>query len=101
MSYGNGPTGSATLATPAPKMPVIAEQMNVLESRTETLNQLIAELESRLSPILMSEPPSAKTGPQTQPVASGVPLGASIGQMNERLSLVALRLNGIMERIEV
>ena len=108
MAYGNGGTGqaigggsSAASAGPAQtRPPVIVEQMNVLDSRADSIHSLVAELEARISGVLMPEPP-ATPGNKLEVPHPGVALGASLAQMNDRLAAVAQRLRGIIDRVEL
>ena len=101
MALGNSGYGNTATASPATtRQSVISEQMVLLEQRAETLSQHVAELEGRLSGVLMPEPPTTnKDSPGTP--HSGVPLGASIAQMNDRISFATMRLRNIIDRVEL
>lgn len=104
MGYGNGgASGSMTASSlnPAPqRQSVIAEQMNTLEQRTEVLNSTVAELEARISAVLMPEPPASNEKSPGAPIQA-VALGASLGSMNDRIALVTRRLRSIIDRVEL
>ena len=88
---------------PAPQVarPIgaISEQMEVLDERTVVLHQTISELEGRCQTILSPAPPATegKAGAQPDPIQ----LGASLGQMNDRLTHAIQRLRGIIDRVEL
>ena len=105
MAYGNGTSvGSlngpslAGMNTPQ-RQTVISEQMNILEGRIDLLAQLTSELDGRISGILMPEPPSPAN--QTSAPHPGVPLGAHLAQLNDRLGMVSERLRNIISRVEL
>lgn len=105
MAYGNGgAVGAATTYTPvstpqAVRPTVISEQCSTLESRVESLGNIVAELEARLSMVLMSEAPSGEKASQAP--HPGVPLGNVLAIQNDRLHLIAVRLRSLIERVEL
>lgn len=101
MGYGNSGTGQVLGSASTPvRQSAIAEQMVGLEHRTEHLGQLVAELEARIGAVLAPEPPAAQE--KVPPMAHGVvPLGQSLGQIGERLMLIAGRLRTIIDRVEL
>lgn len=106
MGYGNGNTGVGAVTSvyageqTIKRQPIIAEQMMTLEQRSETLAQLVAELEARIDPILIATPPDNKKDSGAAP-HPGVAFGASLAQMNDRLALIGGRLRAIIERVEL
>ena len=106
MAYGNSGTAIAGNArdyvgAPAPpRQSVISEQMVTLEQRAEALGHVVGELEARIGPVLMPEPPGS-TNKDASALPSSVPLGASLAQMNDRLHLIASKLRNIIERVEL
>jgi len=106
MAYGNGGTGTTTGygaisgSSVAVRPSAIADQMGVLSDRTESLSQHVAELEARLVGILQPDAPMTtdKQGPQP---SHPVPMAATLGQINDRLGMIAQRLRNIIDRVEL
>lgn len=105
MGYGNGESGGVSsmglgrAVTPRPPA-VISDQMNTLDKMTEQIHGLISELEARINVVLQPEPPTTNK-PDAIQGHGPVPLGATLGQMNDRLQGAANRLRNIIERVEL
>lgn len=106
MAYGNGggigtvgSYGEASRPSAAQREGAIASQMAMLEKHSEHLHQTIAELEARIGSVLMPEPPPAIQKDAAVGPTPGVPLGASLADMNTRIAHATMRLRSLIERV--
>lgn len=81
------------------RQPQVLEEMNGLGGLIMQHEELIAEFEKRLSPVLKNQPQDASGAPkQTQTL---VPLAGEIRAAAERLSTLRDQYKSILQRIEL
>ena|SRR3990167_1738450 len=93
---------SSDSVTTTPSAAIIPSKIGETIELTEVLNSAVAALESRVEPVLgPSTPKQAGTKEGVPSTGTGVPLANQIVNINERLRLVIVRLNSIIDRVEV
>jgi hypothetical protein len=102
VANGGGAVGMA--ATPmnvqTARMPMVSQQVEALGKSTEVIHQLISQLEDRLSAVLMPTPPEGNQAREGRP-HPGVALAAGLMEINARVESAVIRLNSLMQRVEV
>lgn len=85
---------------PTPKSPPqFQQQAGILSERLELLEKSVAELESRLSPVLSPEIENDGKGEAPEPPI--VQVAGTIREANQRIQRSTVRIQSIINRIEV
>ena len=106
MAYGNGGYEVGQVAkpladTPA-RMPMVAIELDRQQQAIARLHEVISNVEMRLSAILRAEPPqpAGTNGTNKTPIEL-VPLAHGLSEQNNLLTGACLRLQALLERIEL
>jgi hypothetical protein len=89
----------------ASQLPRIENEMQVLRKRQDELSDIVETLESRLSPILKRSNVSTgagKIGEIARPLVDGMsPLAENITVSGDRIQIIIMRIEELMQRLEV
>lgn len=88
-------------ANHAPKsMPLIAQQFEVTIKSIEAIHDAITRLETRVNAVLRQEP-SQTSGRDEVRLTPSVPLAAVLVETNARLQAAYVRLQSLVDRVEL
>ena len=83
------------------RMPMVAIELDRQQQALGRLHEVISNLEMRLSQVVRSEPPSPASANVNKAPIELVPLAHGLSEQNNMLQGACLRLQSLLERIEL